>query len=51
MVGNDAGIEVEIRDLAGDGRPVRLGVTESLEFVDTPGTPRIWSGTGRAATG
>ena len=29
--------EVEIRNFAGDGRPVLLGVTERLEFVDAPG--------------
>ncbi len=37
MVGNDAEVEIEIRNFAGDGRPVLLGVTERLEFVDAPG--------------
>ncbi len=37
MVGNDAEVEVEIRNFAGDGRPVLLGITERLEFVDAPG--------------
>ncbi len=37
MVGNDAEVEVEVRNFAGDGRPVLLGVTERLEFVDAPG--------------
>jgi hypothetical protein len=37
MVGNEAGVEIEIRNFAGDGRPVLLGVTERLEFVDAPG--------------
>ena len=37
MVGNDAEVEVEIRNLAGEGRPVLLGITERLEFVDAPG--------------
>jgi hypothetical protein len=37
MVGNDAEIEIEVRNFAGDGRPVLLGVTERLEFVDAPG--------------
>jgi hypothetical protein len=37
MVGNDAKIEIEIREFAGDGRPVLLGITERLEFVDAPG--------------
>ncbi|MEN6519328.1 MAG: hypothetical protein ABFC38_14335 [Methanospirillum sp.] len=37
MVGNDAEVEVEIRNFAGDGRPVLLGVTERLEFVDAQG--------------
>ncbi len=37
MVGNDAEVEVEICNLAGSGRPVLLGVTERLEFVDAPG--------------
>ncbi len=37
MVGNDAEVGVQIRNFAGDGRPVLLGVTERLEFVDAPG--------------
>ncbi|MEN6341979.1 MAG: hypothetical protein ABFC89_05410 [Methanospirillum sp.] len=37
MVGNRADVEVEVRNFAGDGRPVLLGVTERLEFVDAPG--------------
>ena len=36
MVGNDAEVEIEIRNFAGDGRPVLLGITERLEFVDAP---------------
>jgi hypothetical protein len=36
MVGNDAEVEVEIRNFAGDGRPVLLGITDRLEFVDAP---------------
>ena len=36
MVGNDAEVEVEIRNFAGEGRPVLLGITERLEFVDAP---------------
>ena len=37
MVGNNAGVEVEVREFAGESRPVLLGVTERLEFVDAPG--------------
>ncbi|MEN6342134.1 MAG: hypothetical protein ABFC89_06190 [Methanospirillum sp.] len=37
MVGNDAEVEVEVRNFAGSGRPVLLGCTERLEFVDAPG--------------
>ncbi len=37
MVGNDAEVGVEIRNFAGEGRPVLLGVTGRLEFVDAPG--------------
>jgi hypothetical protein len=37
MVGNDAEVEIEIRNFAGEGRPVLLGITERLEFVDAPG--------------
>jgi hypothetical protein len=37
MVGNNAEVEVEIREFAGAGRPVLLGITERLEFVDAPG--------------
>ncbi len=36
MVGNNAEVEVEIRNFAGTGRPVLLGITERLEFVDAP---------------
>ncbi|MEN6341341.1 MAG: right-handed parallel beta-helix repeat-containing protein [Methanospirillum sp.] len=36
MVGNDASVEIEIRNFAGNDRPVLLGVTERLEFVDAP---------------
>ena len=37
MVGNEASIDIEIKNFAGDGRPVLLGITERLEFVDAPG--------------
>ncbi len=37
MVGNNAEVEVEIRNFAGTGRPVLLGITERLEYVDAPG--------------
>ncbi len=37
MVGNDADVEIEVRTFAGDRRPVLLGITERLEFVDAPG--------------
>jgi hypothetical protein len=37
MVGNDAEIGITILNFAGTGRPVLLGVTERLEFVDAPG--------------
>jgi hypothetical protein len=37
MVGNDAEVELEIREFAGNGRPVPLGITDRLEFVDAPG--------------
>ncbi|MEN6518634.1 MAG: hypothetical protein ABFC38_10635 [Methanospirillum sp.] len=37
MVGNDAEVEVEVRNFAGTEKPVLLGVTERLEFVDAPG--------------
>ena len=37
MVGNDADVRIEIRNFAGTGRPVLLGITERLEFVDAPG--------------
>ena len=36
MVGNDASVDIEIRNFVGAGRPVLLGVTERLEFVDAP---------------
>ena len=34
MVGNGADVEVEIWNFAGTGRPVLLGITERLEYVD-----------------
>ena len=37
MVGNDAEVGIEIRNFVGTGRPVLLGITERLEFVDAPG--------------
>jgi hypothetical protein len=37
MVGNDAELGITIVDFAGSGRPVLLGITERLEFVDAPG--------------
>ena len=37
MVGNDAEVGITILDFAGTGRPVLLGITERLEFVDAPG--------------
>ncbi|MEN6517909.1 MAG: hypothetical protein ABFC38_06910 [Methanospirillum sp.] len=37
MVGNDARVDLAVRNFAGDGRPVLLGCTERLEFVDAPG--------------
>ncbi|MEN6516649.1 MAG: hypothetical protein ABFC38_00475 [Methanospirillum sp.] len=37
MVGNDAEVGIEILNFAGTGRPVLLGITERLEFVDAPG--------------
>ncbi|MEN6518835.1 MAG: hypothetical protein ABFC38_11780 [Methanospirillum sp.] len=37
MVGNDAEVEVEIRNFAGEERSVLLGITERLEFVDARG--------------
>ena len=37
MVGNDADVRIEIRNFAGTGRPVLLGITERLEYVDAPG--------------
>ena len=36
MVGNDASIEIAIVNFAGSGRPVLLGITERLEYVDAP---------------
>ncbi len=36
MVGNDAEVEVEVRNFAGEGRPMLLGITELLEYVDAP---------------
>jgi hypothetical protein len=37
MVGNDADVEIEIREFAGNTKPVLLGITERLEFVDASG--------------
>ena len=37
MVGNGAAVEVAVLEFAGAGRPVLLGATERLEFVDAPG--------------
>ena len=37
MVGNGAEVGITILNFAGDGRPVLLGITERLEFVDAPG--------------
>ena len=37
MVGNNAEVEVEVRNFAGTEKPVLLGITERLEFVDAPG--------------
>jgi len=34
MVGNDADVGITIMNFAGPGRPVLLGITEGLEFVD-----------------
>ena len=36
MVGNDADIGITVIGFAGTGRPVVLGITERLEFVDAP---------------
>ena len=37
MVANDAAVGIAIVNFAGTGRPVLLGITERLEFVDAPG--------------
>ncbi len=37
MVGNNADVGITILSFAGTGRPVLLGITERLEFVDAPG--------------
>lgn len=37
LVGNDVSVEFEIRNFAGDGRPVLFGLTGRLDFVDAPG--------------
>ncbi len=37
MVGNNADVGITILTFAGNGRPVLLGCTERLEFVDAPG--------------
>ena len=36
-VGNAASVDIEVRTFSGAGRPVLLGITERLEFVDVPG--------------
>ncbi|HOT94898.1 MAG TPA: hypothetical protein PK089_06890 [Methanoregulaceae archaeon] len=36
MVGNNADVGITIRHFAGTGRPVLLGCTERLEYVDAP---------------
>ena len=36
MVGSSAEVELAVLEFAGAGRPVLLGVTERLEFVDAP---------------
>ena len=36
MVGNGASVGIAIRNFAGTGRPVLLGITERLEYVDAP---------------
>ena len=36
MVGNNADVGITILGFAGTGRPVLLGITERLEFVDAP---------------
>ena len=36
MVGNSAGVGITVLNFAGTGRPVLLGITERLEFVDSP---------------
>ncbi len=37
MVGNNADIGITVLSFAGEERPVQLGITERLEFVDAPG--------------
>ena len=37
MVGNEAEVGITILNFAGSDRPVLLGITERLEFVDAPG--------------
>ncbi len=54
MVGNDVGVEVEVRNFAGEGRPVLLGITGRLEIVDAPGRVADFAtvpGAGLAMTG
>ena len=36
MVGNNASVDIAIVNFAGTGRPVLLGITERLEYVDAP---------------
>lgn len=37
MVGNNTEIGITVQGFDGTDRPVRLGITERLEFVDAPG--------------
>ena len=36
MIGNNADVGIAIVNFAGAGRPVLLGITERLEYVDAP---------------
>ncbi|WP_440950686.1 hypothetical protein [Methanosphaerula subterraneus] len=49
----DADLEIGIVNFAGDGRPVLLGITERLDFVDSGprGRPRSVPGVGRPFSG
>jgi hypothetical protein len=44
MVGSKAEVEIAVLGFAGTERPVRLGITERLEFVDAPAHARdlVW---------